>query len=492
MSGSAFQLQPNIFFLNVLILISLAQILILIIGNSFLATCALSIFLLLCAFANHYTIQFRGSPISPTDIYSIKTALSVIQNYTLSYNPNTSSSIFLFVFAILLIFPLRKKRPCFLARSFCAVLSLLFIISLNISSVQSRFNFSEDAWNTTELCRREGFYLTFFSRISDSFISKPDGFSNSVLKELENTYGSNPTDDHFIRPNVIVVMNESFSDLEAYDEFSASEPVMPFLYSLKGQPNTHYGFIEVPVFGGNTCVSEFEFLSGTSSLYYSLNMPYDKLSKRTSALPNVMKSLGYTSVALHPYKSTGWARNKGFPKIGFDQSIFADTGMQHRETLRGYISDKSFYDEIIMIDQQTHDPLFLFGITMQNHGGYTNKSFDEPIRIVSPANHYPLATQYINLIRESDRAFEDFIEYYKNQEEPTIVLFFGDHLPSIERDLLDNLHASHLPQAGRDKLALYHTPYYIWANFDLDKSLLPAENYLISISFLKRVFMKAS
>jgi len=491
-SGSLFLLPTHAVYLNILVIAAVGGIAVFLIGNAFLSSCIASMALFFGALSNHYTLQFRGSPVSITDIPALKTALDVLGNYTLDLHPNILISVLLFAAGLLVIFPLKHKRIRFPARFGCALLSVLFIISLNTGKIQNKLGISHEMWNINYQCKDDGFWLTFFDRISLSFISKPDGFSDKTVKELEKKYsGVDSIRDNF-RPNVIVVMNESFSDLENYDGFSASEPIAPFLQRLKGLPNTHYGYVQVPVMGGSTSTSEFEFLSGMNLLHYPISSPYDLLGKNIPALPEAMKTLGYTSVALHPYSSTSWSRNKGLPKIGFDRSIFENTGMHHQEKVRGYISDQSFYDEIIMLDQQTQEPLFLFGITMQNHGGYYYAPFDEPIRITSPAGNYPLATQYINLIRESDRAFESFIDYYEKQEEPTIVLFFGDHLPKIEEDLLDCLHASYLPQSGHDKLVQYHTPYYIWANFDLDKSQLPAEGALISLSLLQSVLIKAS
>jgi len=491
--GSLFNLKPYYFFLNILVLLSILGVALLFVRNLFLSACIVSFLMLFGVLANYYTIQFRGSPISFTDIFSIKTALDVTKNYSFTLNSTIVFAVFLFVFGIIILYPLKNKRLHLPTRCACALLSGLFLFSLNIPSTRKILKVSLDPWDINNQCVIEGFWLSFFDRISYSFITAPDGFSNDRILELEEKYSvSTPDKESFNTPNIIVVMNESFADIEAYEGFSSSEPLMPYLYSLKNRPNTHSGFVQVPVFGGGTCVSEFEFLSGLNSLHYFSKTPYDILNENISALPSVIKTLGYTSIALHPCRSTNWNRNIGFPKIGFDHSIFEDTGMYHQDLVREFISDKSFYDEIIMIDQQTQAPLFLFGISMQNHGGYTFESFEEPIQIVSPAGDYPLATQYINLVRESDRAFEEFISYYEKQIEPTIVLFFGDHLPKIENSLLDSLQASYLPQASQERLQRYHTPYYIWANFDLDKSQLPPENALISLSFLQTVLSKAA
>lgn len=491
--GSLFNLKPYYFFLNILVLLSVLGVALLFIRNLFLSAFIVSVLMLFGVLANYYTIQFRGSPISFTDIFSIKTAFEVTKNYSFTLNSTIVFAVFLFVFGIIILYPLKNKHLQFPIRFSCALLSGLFLFSLNTPSARKILKVSLNAWDINNQCVIEGFWLSFFDRISYSFITEPDDFSNERILKLEEEYSVGiPDKKSFSTPNIIVVMNESFADLEAYDGFSSSEPLMPYLYSLKNRSNTHYGFVQVPVFGGGTCVSEFEFLSGINSLHYHLTLPYDILNENISALPVVMKSLGYSPIALHPQRSTNWNRNVGFSKIGFEHSIFENTGMQHKECIRYYISDKSFYDEIIMIDQETPGPLFLFGITMQNHGGFTDESFEEPIQIVSPSGDYPLATQYINLIRESDRAFEEFISYYETQTEPTIIIFFGDHLPRIENSLLDSLHASYLPQASQEKLQQYHAPYYIWANFDLDKSQLPPENALISLSFLQTVLSKAA
>ena len=131
----------------------------------------------------------------------------------------------------------------------------------------------------------------------------------------------------------------------------------------------------------------------------------------------------------HPYKAHGWNRDTVYPLIGFDNFLDETSMNPNGEKFRGWYSDAEDYNKIIDIfnKKKAGQPLFLFNVTIQNHGGYliADKNFKEEIKI-KDEKATDTANRYLSLIHESDRAFEKIINYFKNQKEPTIVVMFGD------------------------------------------------------------------
>ncbi|MFR9101099.1 MAG: LTA synthase family protein, partial [Anaerostipes hadrus] len=249
---------------------------------------------------------------------------------------------------------------------------------------------------------------------------------NKIADKYEVTQGSNKALKQ--KPNVVVIMNETFSDLNVVNKIKTNKEVMPFINSLKD--NTIKGHMLVSVFGGGTSNSEYEFLTGNSVSALPLNgNAYTQFVKhKVPSLASQLKEQGYDTLAFHPYKAHGWNRDTVYPLLGFDQFLDETCMNPNGEKFRGWYSDSEDYNKIIDIfnKKKAGQPLFLFNVTIQNHGGYliADKNFKEEIKI-KDEKATDTANRYLSLIHESDRAFEKIINYFKNQKEPTIVVMFG-------------------------------------------------------------------
>ncbi len=490
---------------SLLVLLVLLVLVFALCGNLFVSGCIVSGIMTVGVIANYYTLQFRGSVMLPADILAFGTAAQVAGQYNFELDSRMPLVLCFMLCGCLLLRAYRpikkqpdpKKKTIYLIKNILlrvsgVIVCVLLIYSINLQPIQKKLGIAVNDWKPTMQNQEEGFLLTFMTNITASFPQRPSGFSTDALEELATKYGEDDSEKANVLPHIIVVMNESFADMDAYSAFEASEPLTPFLYSLRGESNTLWGEVQVPVIGGGTSITEFEFLTGINSRMNSTSTPYDTfISSDVKALPAVMRSLGYRSIAMHPEVARNWSRDEGYPLLGFDE-FYHLYSMQNTEKLRSYVSDEAFYREVDLILDQEDTPLFLFGITMQNHGGYEYENFDEPIQILSPSGEYPLATQYINLIHESDRAFEEFIDRCSQRDEPMIVIFFGDHLPRIENDLLNTLTAERLDGSAADALDQYTTPFCIWANFDLNKEDLIEDGSLISVSLLQSQLFAAA
>ena len=336
--------------------------------------------------------------------------------------------------------------------------------------------------------------------IQYTIVSQPEGYSadkvNKIADKYEVTQGSNKALKQ--KPNVVVIMNETFSDLNVVNKIKTNKEVMPFINSLKD--NTIKGHMLVSVFGGGTSNSEYEFLTGNSVSALPLNgNAYTQFVKhKVPSLASQLKEQGYDTLAFHPYKAHGWNRDTVYPLLGFDQFLDETCMNPNGEKFRGWYSDSEDYNKIIDIfnKKKAGQPLFLFNVTIQNHGGYliADKNFKEEIKI-KDEKATDTANRYLSLIHESDRAFEKIINYFKNQKEPTIVVMFGDHQPKLEDSFYELLYGKSLSSLSlKEQQKKYTVPFIMWANYDIDEQSdveNVSANYLSSL-MLQQTNLKLS
>ena len=273
--------------------------------------------------------------------------------------------------------------------------------------------------------------------------------------------------------NLICIMNESLSDLRTAGDFTTNVEYFPFINSLK--ENVVKGSLTVPVFGSMTSNSEYEFLTGDSmallpanSIAYQFNVKPD-----TYSLVSTLKAQGYAAVAMHPYPGENWNRVECYRNMGFDE-FMDEEFYEESEQLRSYVSDKADYDRLIDVVESKESPedrLFIFNVTMQNHGGYEGEydNFEQEVWLTGQyEGQYPKTDQYLSLMKKSDEAFRYLLDYFSQVDEPTMIVMFGDHQPSVEDEFYDaiaGMPSSQVPV--QDRLMWYETPFIIWTNYDM-------------------------
>ena len=266
-----------------------------------------------------------------------------------------------------------------------------------------------------------------------------------------------------------MIMNESFADLSVLGDFVSDDYLASFYdiddYLLRGM-------VYPSVCGGGTCNSEFEFLTGSSlanvkpGIYPYLN--YDL--SNASNLVQVFNNLGYQTVAFHPYQAENWNRTNVYNSFGF-QEFLSQEDMVDKEILSWTISDYSDFEKIKEIYENRTAPLFLFNVTMQNHGGYNVpiRSDVELVSIEKQYSGYSDVINYLTLIRESADAFKELLNYFAAQPDPVIICMFGDHQPILDEDFLSSITqtVSDEEHSILDAKQRYITPYIIWSNYDV-------------------------
>ena len=451
-----------------------------------------------CGLANYCVVSFRSSPIVPWDIYSVRTAVSVADNYNLDINGRLIGIVvgFLLLAFISGYLELKvKKLQVRLAGILLSVLCLFgYVKAMGNDRVIDAAGLDTTLFTPNVLYRNNGLLGGFVGNIRYLKVEKPDGYSIKAVEEIAENYQTEDTaTEKKDLPNIIVIMNEAFSDLSVFGDFKTSEDYMPFIHSLN--KNALKGHAYVSVKGGNTANSEFEFLTGDSMAFMPTgSVPYQQYIKsEIPSLASRLGELGYTTTAIHPYYGTGWCRNTVYPLLGFEQMLFKDDFVSP-EKIRNYISDESAFQKIIELYEEkgSDEKMFTFEVTMQNHGGYSKDTddFRESVYLTDESGQgtqVRAAEKYLTLIQKSDQAFQNLVEYFEKQEEPTIILMFGDHQPS---DYITNVILRELGLNRDESDDVYYdnyiVPYIMWANYDIDTTQV--EN--VSLNYLGGMLME--
>ncbi len=430
--------------------------------------------------ANHYVIAFRGRTIFPADFLTLGTAANVAKNY--SYIPDRTQLITIVVMAALLVLlkllPKDEGRQKFRLRVLLPLLAAAaaYIIVFFFTPFLSAARISPSMWTT----RGNGFFLNFSVCLRYSRVEKPEGYGEEALDVIEASAADTPDSSGVTRPtNLIVVMNESLSDLSVLEGLETNEDAMPFYHSLT--ENTIKGYAYASVFGGTTANSEYEFLTGNTTAFLPAGtVPYHLYVKEgADSLVGQMKALGYRAVAMHPYYKSGWNRVAVYRDFGFDEAYFIGDFTNARY-MRGYVTDQTNYENVIRMveSKEAGEPLFLFNITMQNHSGYSVPWTG----LQKLEGKYSTVDQYLSLVRESDDALKDFLHYFETCDEPTMVVMFGDHQPQVATDFYREMLGGSAEEIEAAMLQYRQmVPYLIWTNYELPDA---GEGQNISLNYL--------
>lgn len=447
-------------------------------GRVFLS-CALGMgCMMMLVTADWYVYSFRGTEFLPTDFLSLGTAMNVAGGY--NYTPGLSlvRAWSLFALALMLISVIRYKPFPFGKRLLAGIPAVAILAAVVLLGMRGHVS---EQWQLHGV-NRNGFMLNFAIEVRDSVIHKPDNYDTEALQTMTEEFEEPALEPG---PTVIAIMDESFSDFRVFGEhFQTNQPVMPFLDSL--QENTIRGFALSSVYGGGTANSEYEFLTGNSLAFLPSGcICYQQYVRdETHSVVTEMKNRGYYCLAMHPYFETGWMRNKVWPSLGFDECLFLDD-FPRENMVRSFVSDQEMFEKIVerYNSRDPEQPLFIWSVTMQNHGGYTYKGsdFEATVTLEGLENEYPTAEQYLTVSHETDNALRYLINYFSQVNEPVVIVFYGDHLPKLPDEFWEEIHGGPFTTVAEKELR-YTIPFFVWANYDIPEQQVEhtSINYLSS------------
>ena len=459
-----------------LIIISILVLIIFAITNSFKASIiGINMISVVFGLVYYYVIKFRGTAVLAVDIFSATTAANVAGNY--NYRMSYRCYLFVILTYVLSIYVLKldrhnlfngKKR---LISVGIAILAAVCGFSLFIQSSRFDDSLKIKMFKPQESYRKYGDYLTFTHSIRYIKGHKPEGYSEDKVEQISAQYPGIKGNGK--KPNIIMIMNEALADFSSISDIETNEDYMPFIHGLT--ENTVKGDLFVSIFGGGTSKTEYEALTSNSMAFMPKGpTPYvTYISRKTSSLATTLRAQGYGGmVAMHPYKGSGYKRNKVYPLLGFDK-FYDLPEFNNAKVIRNHVSDEGNFDKIIEVYEQNRKkdkkPFFLFDVTMQNHSSYDRKWDNLSDDISTIKDYGDDVNIYLNLVKASDDAFKKLVEYFSNVDEPTMIIMFGDHQPKLNNHFYENVEKGFSLGDEYKMFEKYNTPFVIWANYDIEE-----------------------
>ncbi len=483
---------------------------------------------------NYFVASLRGMSLIASDIYSIFTGLSVANTYQIRFDVSTEEFFLLALVMVVLVQKLHgfklvrwRGRLVFAAGVIAGWIGVVnvYVLSDYLESIGVDYR----VYRPQTKYRYFGTLLTTIRTFGYLNAQEPKNYSvaavEDIIEEFENgtlfeetetgsadvdTTGEARSDGTGTaadtagtetvtqtldqQPNVICIMNESFADMASVGDMELTNDYMPYFRSL--EENCIKGYAYSSVFGGNTANSEFECMTGNTMAFLPDNsVPYQLFIRSdTAGLTYTLKDQGYSPVyALHPYLNTGYSRYKVYPLLGFDEFFSMDDFPAQTETVNTHITDLENYKKLIELYEETDDddkPFYIYNVTMQNHGSYNGNVAEtgDTVQLEGRFKYESKVEQYLNLIKMSDDALEYLINYFEGVDEPTVIVFFGDHQPDLSDDFFSRLVGKDIDELeGEEQEQLYKVPFLIWANYDIEEQTVERTSFNYLTTYLAEV-----
>lgn len=441
---------------------------------------------------NYFVVMFRSNPIVPWDIYSFETAMGVADNYVFSVDWALAEHIAMFILMLIVgvrtNIRLNKKilRPI-LTVAMC-IPAYFYISYLWQDNLERNTGLNDTLFNAKYMRSKDGFFVSFILDIHFLQIEEPKNYSDEYALSLLNKQKVEKVETPEELPDIIAIMDETFSDPAVLGEFETNKDYMPFVHSiLRGEvANTISGYADVSVLGGNTANSEFEFLTGNSMAFFpNGSVPYlQYIRDGISTIVPQLEEYGYTTYGTHPYRAKGWNREFIYDLMGFDYRYFQGS-FPFEDKLRNYVSDEADFKSILEWRNNTEGPFFMFNVTMQNHSNYGG-DFDnfDPQIVAKFKNTYSnkYLNKYLSLMYETDQDVASLLSELSQSDRKTIVVFWGDHQPNdyVVRPIYKEYGLDFDNQTYEQQQQRQKTPFFIWANYDIQEQT----NVEISLNYL--------
>lgn len=427
-----------------------------------------SLFSLLISIINHYVYLYTGDLFSPASFSSVPTGLNILRGYHFSLDVSIFSLLLCFVAEICIAAGIKRAWPekqKYDKKRFVAYF-VPFLVLLICAGCSNAYLYQKSNWlfNNKTYARSYG-YVTFWVqkalRCTGVSINVPQDYSPDKIENIANELQAVPARAETY-PDIILILNETFYDLSIYTDIETDEP---YLENYKNLENAIKGYAISPYSMGGTNDSEFELLTGHSSLMFNKRAPFT-LPISFKGINNVaryLKALGYTTQASHPCDAMNYNRQAVYPVLGFDTVRFDDDFAVHDKYGDRIETDSANYQELIQWYENAGDaPRFLYLLTYQNHGGYEQN--DSGLDTVHVKESLGAVTdqvnEYLTSLKMSDEALGPLLRYFNDVERPVIICMVGDHSPSILSQLPEK---SGLTEAEKSVLA-QKIPFLIWAN----------------------------
>jgi phosphoglycerol transferase MdoB-like AlkP superfamily enzyme len=497
------KVNPGIMALNTSITLSLLLLLHAVVNRFSLAAGATVWIMLTMSLISFYKIKFIGEPFFPWDLLLKRESLHVIPMVT-SSGALKKIGLILFITGGVLLVGWRMTRLSMpvIARVLLGVSSAFVLYSFGVSSLWlqpmlDRAQVGEIVWNQQQNYQQNGMQLAFALNVKHSIVPKPSNYNEASMAKLAERLAPHvetaASDASLHAPlgkpyNVIFIMNEAFWDPTRLPNVTFSEDPLPTVRRLQAESVS--GNMLSPQFGGGTSNVEFEVLTGNSMSFLPAgSVPYQQhIGTSLPSLASYFEQQGYKSVGIHSYEGWFWNREQIYEHLGF-QRFMSQEQFQSPEYRGFYISDEEVSRTIIDEVENTEEPMFIYAVTMQNHGPYNDNRYGEGgIKVEGQLTDEArqILETYLQGVKDADQSLQMLIDHFEQSEEPTVIVFYGDHLPMLgyDYDVYTQggmVHTGNSEQWSLEELlAMRSVPFAMWSNQALPAQQVP----VLSASFM--------
>jgi phosphoglycerol transferase MdoB-like AlkP superfamily enzyme len=493
---AVFRAQPLLIVLNCLPIGLLIVAFAFVLRNVFSSACLVGTCCAFLSLASRIKLQVRDEPVFPRDFLLLKEAGSAVGSYHISWPWAVITVILIFMVVLKFCarivgckpFPVETLRGGIArAAGFLASLAVLAALILTVyadNGLYGSFTVSNPYYIPT-VFNELGFPYCFCHNFTTYTVDRPAGFSKSEAEKWDSAAVETGTAPDV---NVIMVMNEAFSDLTDSDVFtySADEDPLPNLHALRTDPHCVSGRVVVPGFAGGTANTEFDVLTGmqTNALSDTTTSAFRAVNRNLDSLFRVYGADGYETLFMHPGDAWFYNRENVYQWLGAREILFAKdmTGLSYKGR---WVTDDSMaglIEEKFKSSAAKNQPLFSCTVTIQNHMSYTADKYGAGYQFPAVQTSAQLSDQartllgvYIEGVRDADAMLGRLRDFFAARSEPVVLVFWGDHLPYLGDDQLcyRELGLGLTPEDGGTEsyLRSYETPYVIWANDAAAKAL---------------------
>lgn len=457
-------------------------------GSLFWGSGLLIVPCMILSFVSYYENVVNGVPLRISDFVMVGAAGSLV-NFLGELKP-TLAGVVSVVAGILLLVLLRRytrssHKPRRSSRAVMAVGALTVMVVVTLPQINT-VPLWEQEETVAETYARQGFLLGLYHSIAPTVVEQPANYSQEwmeqILEQIPEDTGAQTAAE--TQPTVIFFMSESFFDVTRLPnvEFSG-DPVSTYHALSKACTSGHF---YSNTYGGGTGNVEMEVFTGLSSSMLGVHVTpttmNEELYQSLPSIAKLFKAQGYQTAAVHAYSDELYNRAITFPQIGFDQMYFEDSFPKNAQRKGGYISDSALVDQAIRVYEQRDKskPLFLYVLSMENHQPYPEDKFEENCPITATGEGLTeleegILNSIVTGIYDADQSLRKIVNYFAQQEEPVMLVFWGDHLPSLYTGTETGTVYTSLNFVGADDLEglteeelkrMVSTDYVIWTNYE--------------------------
>lgn len=490
---------PGALLFEIIVVMLLGVLLLLICRRAAVACGILGMASLICSYVNYTKAALNGDRFMPQDILMLSNAgdlTSFISGKLPALFWLCVAAIVFWVTALAFVgtaLPLswKVRLPAAVLLMVCAWLPCSNIDKADVLLGKFGMSVFDSALQSSNY-NANGFVGAFTVNLLSLNVQEPEGYSQEPIESCLADYEATPATGNTQPFDVVVVLSESFFDARILDGVSFSKNPLKNYDRLRKSTRCYSGSLYTTAIGGGTVRPEFGILTGLTCDYIpSVPTPYRYIDRDISTYVSNYRDAGYNTIAVHPYNKKFYSRDSAYGHIGFDQFYGQDemTQVVYSEYKRGYVTDESTSQAIQKFVDESESPAFLFAITMQNHqpyGGIDPSLMQVEVssdRLSEPA--LTALTTYAQGLYDADQMLGDLAKWVDRRERPTVLVFFGDHMPTLGSNYLayneSGLFNSYDGLTQEELLTMYATPFLVYSNRKLEPGLFSGrENNRIS------------